>query len=239
MADDITEEEDLVLEAQDAGAMFRAEMWVTDTLLGYWPYLLATLGVGLGAIFFWSQYRDFQIDQQRGYAESVRRVETDLDGSVLDLGYMQASGQPLDEAGIRSAAEQLLTLDASGAGGTEARMKAAELFRLVGDTDQQRSALEFVAAQGIAPYAQLAEAALANLDLEAGDQEAAIARLEKLSTSGAEGYLREQALLDLGLVFEHLDRKDDARSTYDRFLETWPSSPRVEQVRQRRDGLAG
>lgn len=237
MADDITEEEDLVLEAQDAGIIFRAEMWVTDTLLGYWPYLLGALAIGLGSIFFWSQYRDYNDDLQRGYAEAVRRVENDLRGDVLELGYQQASGQSLDVEQVRTAADALLALDTSGAGRAEAQLKAAELYRLIGSTDEQRKALQRVVEGGVQPFMHLASASLANLELEAGETDAAISRLESLSTDGSDDFLREQATLDLALVYEHLGRTDEARSIYERFQSTWPESPRLELVRQRLNAL--
>ena len=88
-------------------------------------------------------------------------------------------------------------------------------YRLAEDPEKQRAVLEQAAASGgtdVLAYA--AEAALANLDLEAGDGDAATTRLQKLMTSH-EGFLAEQAALDLALMYEHLERTDDARAIYD------------------------
>ncbi len=235
MADDITEEE-LRLEPQDAGLVFRAEMWLTDTLLGYWPYLVGVLVAGLGAIFFYNQYLDHVESQQRAFAEAIAKIESRLDVPVAGLAYQQAAGQPLDQEELAKAAAALEAIDAYGAGRCEADLKAAEIYRLLERPADQRRVLERVEAEGIEPFAYLATSSLANLDLEEGASERAIERLTRLMQSH-QGFLGEQAALDLGMVYEHLGKQDEARQVYLQFEERWSNSPRLEQVKKRLGAL--
>ncbi|MCB9667911.1 MAG: tetratricopeptide repeat protein [Alphaproteobacteria bacterium] len=236
MADDNTEEEELQLEAQEAGVAFRAEMWLTDALLGYWMYVLGALVIGLASIFFYSLYRDHKLDQQGSFAEEVSRVESRLDGDIAQLAYLEASGQTLDQAKLMETAQALEAIPAYGAGHCEALLKAAEIYRLAGRTDDQRRVLEAVEAEGIEPFVYLASSSLANLDLEAGANDAAIQRLSDL-VARHDGFLGEQSAIDLGLVYEQLGRNEDARSVYLKFEERWKTSPRLEQVKKRLDAL--
>ncbi|MEZ4319094.1 MAG: hypothetical protein R3F61_16385 [Myxococcota bacterium] len=236
--DDLTdEEENLSLEPQQAGLAFRAEMWAMDTLLGYWPYLLGAIGVVLGAVFFYGQYANWTKNHQRASAKAIAQVELKLPGSrVADLAYLEASGQELDVAKLVEAAANLEAVDASGTARTEALLKASELYRLAEKPEDQRRVLEAAAANASGVFAFVAESAIANLDLEAGNNDAAVQRLQRLSDASSD-YLGEQASLDLALVLEQLDRKADAQGVYTKFLERWPESPRAEEARKRQAAL--
>lgn len=236
MADDPTEEEDLTLEAQEAGLAFRAEMWATDTLLGYWPYLLGTIVVGLASVLVWSKYDEYVVDQQHAAASAIALLEVDLPSPVGQLAALEASGQALDTASLTSTAQAFEAVDITGAARVEALLKAAELYRLSDDADAQRRALEGVVAEGIEPFAFLAGSTLANLDLEAGDNAAAVARLQGLMEQHAD-YLGEQAAIDLGMIHEHLDQNAEARTVYQQFEQKWPDSPRLDQVTKRLEAL--
>jgi hypothetical protein len=120
----------------------------------------------------------------------------------------------------------------------EALLKAAELYRLAGDTEGRRRALE--AAQGAAKGALefAAVTALANLDLEDGRGEEAVNRLRTL-TVGEDDFLAQQAMLDLGVALEHLDRGDEAGAVYADFLVRWPDAEQADEVRSRSRSDAG
>lgn len=234
--DDLTDEEDLTLEPQQAGMAFRAEMWAMDTLLGYWPYLIGGLAVILGAIFFYGQYSTFARNQQRFASKQIAQVEEVLPERVAALSYLQAGGQPIDIAQAVEAAVNLEAVEATGAARTEAMLKAAELYRIAAKPEEQRMALEVASSTGTGVLHFVAESAIANLELEAGENDAAVKRLRALSQAH-DDYLGEQAALDLGLILEQLDRKDEALAVYSSFLSRWTDSPRSEDVRKRQAAL--
>uniref|UniRef100_UPI0025A09F14 hypothetical protein n=1 Tax=Klebsiella pneumoniae TaxID=573 RepID=UPI0025A09F14 len=84
-------------------------------------------------------------------------------------------------------------------------LDAAEAFRLADKRDKQRAALTAAAEGSTGILAYAAEGGLATLELAEGQGDAAVARLRKLSES-QEGYLAEQATIDLGLALEHLGK---------------------------------
>ena len=54
-----------------------------------------------------------------------------------------------------------------------------------------------------------------------------------------EGYLAEEAALQLALALEFHDRRDEAAQVYTDFLTRWPESPRVGEVTARQQRLSG
>ena len=236
--DDLTdEEEDLTLEPQQAGLAFRAEMWAMDTLLGYWPYLLGAIAVVLGCVFFYGQYTNWATTQQRASAKAIAKIESKLPDRVSYLAIRGMTGQdPVAKEDLAASAQQLEAVDASGPAKAEAMLKAAELYRIAEQPGDQRRALEGAIAAGSGVLAFAAEAAVANLDLEAGDNDAAVSRLRRLTTE-YDGYLAEQALLDLGLVLEQLGKPDEARAVYDDFELRFKDSPRAEEAKNRKAAL--
>lgn len=236
MADATTDEDELKLEAPKAGLAFRAEMWLMDALLGYWMYLLGIVGVVLIAAFFYGQYSNWARTQQRNTARDIAKIEAKLPAPVSQVDVARFSGEQVDDAQLAEIAGKLASVEGTGPARVEALLKAAELYRLAGNKDEARKSLEAAAAEGSGALKALAESALANAEIDAGQHDAAIARLEALSRSGA-GYLSEQAALDLGALYEQLDRKADAGAVYTRFLTDWPKSPRVEEVQLRQQKL--
>lgn len=236
--DDWTEEEeggDVELGAQKAGAAFRAEMWATDFFLGNWMYLAGVLVLILVGVFVYSQYAQQMRREQLAGSRQVAEREVRLPASVGELAPMAASGQPVDEAKLAETAAALEAIDSTGASRVEAMVKAAELYRIAGKTEEQKRALEAAAAVGIEPMSVLAQLSLANLELEAGESEAATARLRSLVNRT--DYLGEQAAIDLGLMYEHLGNTAEARGIYDDFESRFTESPRLELVRKRREAL--
>jgi tetratricopeptide (TPR) repeat protein len=235
--DDLTDEEDLTLEPQQAGLAFKAEMWAMDTLLGYWPYLLGAIAVVLGCVFFYGQYTNYVTTQQRASAKAIAKIEAKLPDRVSSLAIRGMTGQdPVSPEDLVASAQKLEAVEASGPARAEAMLKAAELYRIAEKPGDQRRVLEAAigAADGVLAFT--AESAVANLDLEAGDNDAAVTRLRRLTTE-YDGYLAEQALLDLGLVLEQLGKPEEARAVYDDFLTRFAESPRAEEAENRKAGL--
>ena len=241
MADEEEDEDDLEFEPADAGTLFRAEMWATNMLMGYWKHGLTILIVVLLSVLFYGSYRTHVLSVQRMAAADIAEVERSFDVPIWAMASVMADGgenAPTREE-LAEAAEKIATVGRanSGAGAVEASLKAAELFRLAGRVDERRAALEHASAhgqRGALKYA--ADAGLANLDLEIGQGEAAVNRFRALKDASS-GFLVEQATMDLALALEHLDRKDEARSLYAEFLETWPDSKRADEVRIRQERL--
>lgn len=235
-------EEDLELAPAEAGVTFRAEMIATNFLLGYWKHLVGALVLGLVTILIYGQYNQYVQRSQRALAAQISEAERQLKvplvelPSTLQLGLEEA---PTAETLIR-AAEKLEAVAKSGKppGSTEALLKAAELYRLAEAPDRQRAALEAAEARGHGVLAFAAVSALANLDLEEDRGEEAVARLRKL-VDGSDGFLAQQAALDLGMALEHLGRPAEAKQVYAEFLEKWSASPRAEVVRRRSARLGG
>lgn len=240
MADDILDEdEDLDLAPADAGVLFRAEMATTNFFLGYWPYIVGAIVAVLASILVYGQYKAYVVRGQQATAGRIAEVESTLPGALIELPSMMAGEVPGAETDdiepkLLEAARALdgIAAEASRAARVEARLKAAELYRLGGDAAARRASLEdaVVHAEGILAYS--AAGALANLDLEEGNGDAAVDRWKQLVET-QQGYLAEQAMLELGLALEALDRDAEAATVYADFLSKFPESPRVETARQR------
>jgi TolA-binding protein len=241
LADDFTDEEDLELAPSDAGSLFRAEMWATNALLGYWKHLILILLAGLVGILVYNQYLDSIQRYQRKAAAEIFESERELPADLIQLPQLMEQG---DE---KATPEKLIEIaDVLHANATtythtarvEAYLKAAELFRLAGASDKQRASLQGAVegADGVLAYA--ARAGLANLDLEAGAGDQAVAHFRAL-TAVPDDQLAQQATLDLGMALEHLDRKAEAATVYTDYLTRWPDASGAETARNRNEGLAG
>lgn len=233
------EEDDLEFQQADAGMLFRAEMWATNAFLGYWQYLLAGLVVVLLGFLIYGQYTAWVENDQRASSERIYQATKDLPPLEM-IGPQRAFGQPLppkvDLPGIAAQLEQIAG-ESRAAARVEALLKAAEIYRLAEDPEGERRALTAAedSAEGVLAYG--VESSLANLDLEAGDEDAAIARLRKLAER--KDILGQQAMLDLARAYETSERIEEARKVYDTFETQWPESSRLDEVRERKKALAG
>ena len=240
MADDTTleDDDDLELAPADAGALFRAEMATTNFLMGYWPYLAGAVVAVLAGILVYGQYAAWVVRDQQATAARIAEVESTLPAALIQLPSLMAGELPGGEEDPKptliEAAKALdgIAAESSGSARVEARLKAAELYRLVGDAAARRASLDDAVANASGILAYSAHGALANLDLEEGQGDAAVARWREVVAS-QQGYLAEQALLELGLTLEALDRDAEAEAVYSDFLTKFPESPRVEVARQR------
>lgn len=235
-------DEDLVLQPADAGAAFRMEMAASNFLLGYWKHMLAALIAALLAVLFYGQYTSFVHRQQRAAASRIAEVERDLPAPIALLGFQKAQDMlTTSQADLEAAGDRLdvIANETSGAASVEARLKAAELYRLAG-SPKRRTALEAVAATADDVLGYAARAGLAALDLEEGNADQAVTRYKELMAS-EDGFLAQQAAIELGLALEHLGRNDEAAKVYGEFLTRWPDAPRADEVRTRQGqvGAAG
>ena len=233
-------DDDLDLRPADAGFLFRAEMWATNAVLGYWKHALTVAGVFLLSLLAYGQFGSWEQTSQRRASASIALVESEMSASLIELSQRAAMGVAhVDKESTSQAADKLLAI-ASGISGTaqvEALLKAAELYRLAGATDKQREALERATETSTGILGYSAQGALADLELEADDK-AALERLKALQVEHG-GFLAEQALLDLARAYEHFEMATEAREIYEQFVAKWPESVRLEVAEQALEGLSG
>lgn len=231
---DKTADDDLDLKPADAGAMFRLEMFTTNVLIGYWKHMLGVIVVILLSIMLYGQYRDYARRTQRAASAEIANEVAKLSAPLPMLSESIATGQTLDTTQFESIGDELVAKvgGVSGTAKVDGLLTAAELFRLGGKVEKQRNALVAAAASSKGVLHFVAESALANLELSVGEGDAAVARLKALSES-SDGFLAQQAMLDLGLAFEHLKRAPEADKLYSEFLTKFPESLHAEEVKQR------
>ncbi len=229
---------ELVLPKAEAGLFFRAEMAWANFLFGYWRHLLVVLVVGLLGVLVWGQWRSWVDREQRATSAEIAEIERKLPAELpmLPDAISDAKVKPED---LEVPADALAAIGkkAKGAARVEAWLKAAELYRLAGKPDLQRSALEGGADSDAGVMTYAAVSALAALDLDEGKGDLAIARLTALRSNPDEG-LAQSAALDLGLALESLGRIDEAGRVYTEFTTKWAASKHIEQVRARQARLA-
>ncbi len=241
MADENEDDLDLDLELEDAGTAFRAEMAATNFFMGYWKHLLAVAVVFLISVLLWGEYAGMVRGEQRQASSALAKVEAELPGPVIQLPAMRAqSTAGTDDEALAAVAAKMMSLAAESdrAASVEAALKAAELYRIAGMAAERRASLEAATqhAEGVLLYS--VEAALASLDLEEGNGDAAVQRYRNLQAED-DDFLAQQASVDLGMALEHLERQDEALKIYDEFLAKWPDSTRSEHVASRKAGLGG
>jgi len=217
---------DLTLPQAEAGALFKLEMAATSFLIGYWRHLVAVVVLGLLVVLAYGQYANMQRRNQRAMTSQIAEAWADIPPEAVPGQLTEAQ-----EADIRGVADKVVALGAefNGAAAAEAYIRAAELYRVLGDTESQRKALE-----GAVPYAKgallfAARSGLANLDVEAGNVDAAIATWRDLMDT-MNGWLAEEAALSLAQLYAHQGRDADARGVYVEFQARWPESPRQGEV---------
>lgn len=227
MAD--SENKDITMQP-DAGLGFKAEMAANNFLMGYWKQLVAILVTVLLTVLIYGQWANYWKNQQYIAAAEISNVTS---GLVLGAG-------PNDEGGTIATANALMVVaeGMTGAAQAEAHIRAAELYRLGGDKEAQKGALESLQVSAEGEYAYFVETALANMELDNGDLDGGIARLKSLRTSQL-GYFQEQASIQLAASLESLDKMDEARAEYDKFLNEFPDSLWRPEVEARRSALSG
>ncbi len=234
MADESNEQGGAPAGGVDVG--LRTQMAASEFMLRHGAKIAGGVVVALIGIGAYGLWRSSYIESQRAVTASIADVEADLGADMVQLGQARAMGveSGFDESKARKAADDLAAIarESSGTAADEAALKAAELYRLVGDGAQRRVVLELVKgrASGVLHYA--AVSGLAMLDLEENRGDDAVANLKSLQQGDA--FLARQATLDLAASFEALGRMEDAVKAYDEYLTRWPDASDKEDVAERR-----
>lgn len=224
------------------GFAFRMEMWLTDFALRFWRIGAGLVVVVLIGALVYGQYSNWVQDSQRNSAAAIADALSDLPDDIQMLSAIKAGAVPdkhLDVAATTETANKLVEIgrSASGAAQVEACVKAAELFRLAGDNAGRRTALELAEpnAEGALRYS--IQTALAALEIEEGKADQGLSRLRELQRG--EDAVARLATLDLASTLESLDRKAEAVQEYDAYLERWKTASDIDDIKQRRDRIAG
>jgi len=232
-------EGELVLDAGEAGLGFRFEMAASNFIMGYWRTIIAVIGVGLLSVLIYGELQNQNRKWQRSYASDISDALGELPVDLQQLPLRMKLDEELvsteDLVGVGDTLMQLAG-SSSGSAVLEALMKAAEVYRIAGASNQQRQALEEALPLARGPLQYAVVAALANMDLEQGEGDAAVSRLKGL-TSHEDAYLARRASEDLGLALEYLNRSSEAAALYDEFLTKWPEAPEAEAIRVRQSRL--
>ena len=221
--------EELALPDQDAGALFRTEMAITNFFLGAWKQLLAVVALGLVLTLVYGQYSNWHRGQQRKASAEISEVMRKLPERIDPTNMPDDVRQQLEQGAV--------SLEAIGAANSppvsvEAYLQATEIFRRLDLKESQRRALTAAAPDAEGPLRYAVDGALANLDLEEDNGDAALGRLRKLSTE-LDGFLAQQAMIDLGLALEHLERSDEATAVYTDFAAKYPNSTLLDEAKTR------
>lgn len=157
------------------------------------------LGVGLGfaGIFGYQGYQQSQVERAGAVAERYRALRESINAEQLETATKQLESMVADFGNSGFAAL--------------ARLQVAELATRSEQWDQARAALTELAEQSVMPeLREIASLRLARLDLQVGEVEQALARLDKVGSpamAGIRDHLRGDALT-------HLGRVEDARAAY-------------------------
>lgn len=211
----------------DADALFKAQMALADVGLKYWKHAFGGILLVLAVVFVRGQWTEHVAETTRASFSAIAKV----DRAVPDAFTMGPNGPEaltdadaaarLVKAGDEYAAIAGRT---TGASAVEAWLKAADVYRRVGDSGKQLSALTAAAAvdaEGAVAYG--ADLAYARALVANGKVDDAMAHLR--ATAGATtGFHGEQALLELARVQIDADRKDEARRTLDEFKARFGAS---------------
>lgn len=219
---------------EDAGIAFRAQMGAYDFLMRFWKEGVALVAVFLVGMLIFAFWQQGQRADQRGWTGETAAIEAQLPDPVR-FGLSSRGITDEDKATTLTVADKITEVaqKASGVAAAEAWLKAAEYYRISGESAKRRAAIEAAIphATGLLKYS--AEGALANLDLEEGQGDEAVARLRKMSAE-LDAFLAEQATYDLAVTLEHLDRASEAMTAYDDFLARFPESSRTDEVSKRK-----
>ncbi len=242
MADD-TKNNDLAIEPDSGGIAFRFEMWFTDTLLRWWKHLLAlAVAVLIGALL-WGQWRNMVQNEQRNTTSAIADAENKLPGDLTELAMRRAGlggdEEKLDVGKLGDNATTIfqIAFSATGTARMEAALKAAEIYRLAGDSAGRRKALALVEGEGSGVLRYAVVSGLAAVDVEDGQPDNALRRLESLFSE--QDFLAQRAMLDAAAMLEALQRGGEAVRILDQYLARWPDASDKDEVGRRRDRLAG
>jgi tetratricopeptide (TPR) repeat protein len=217
-------------------ALFRAQMAVSDFVLGYWKYAVYAVGVVLlgalvyGGLTSWT----------RGRAEEEYAAISRIDFRMPKVDQMARYGlspmdDPNDAQRMSDLQEGARRYEAAAAESKEAAsvyawLKAADAWKRAGKDAEALAATQKAAAVDAKDLPGFtAQSAYAAALLDAGKTDEAFAVLTAASTR-FDGLFAEEALLQLAAAQLDAGKTDDARKSLETFKTRFPTSPRAARV---------
>lgn len=204
----------------DAGAAFRAEMWATNMLMGYWWVLAGAVGAILAGTLIYGYWQSSETEAARemfGESQAVERqfIETlQNDKRVL-------SGEVDVAVVAKNAGEKVMGISDSqtGVASEFSAMMAAEYCEQGEDTECAAKGLERAAASSDPVIAYSATSRLVILqELPAGDAEA---KLRSFASMKDQPWVAQSALYDIGRIYQSAGDTAKAREVFTELQEGW------------------
>ncbi|MBN1337073.1 MAG: hypothetical protein JXB39_14030 [Deltaproteobacteria bacterium] len=219
-----------------ADVLFRVQMKVADIALGYWKQGLIALAVVLALALTVGLVSNHIRDSRRATSAAVARVDAEVPpmdpGSFYGLSPADDLSDPERVAALEKAARgyEAAARDGTGPAVVEAWVRAGETWQRLERTDEAIQAFqEGYERGGKAIYRYAPGNRLAVLLADAGRHEEAEAIYRKMAT-GLDGYLAEQALMDLMALQAASGRAEAVKRSAAEFRARFTKSPRLPQV---------
>jgi tetratricopeptide (TPR) repeat protein len=230
---------DLEVVNPDAGFAFRAEMFMTNVVMGYWKIIVGVLVTFLACVLVYGNYLNWYTGGQYDTSDQVANVLRQFDSAhpkVLAPGsfvneYSLYTSAPLalgaDEELRRHAqiaAEKLGEIGASGTGtsGAQAYVLSSEFYRILGQPEKRKLALEAAATMSAAEAQGAFSLALASTAHQAGDVDAGLDGFSAGADTYKGTFVAQWALLERARVLRDLGRKDEAIADLDALITAYP-----------------
>ncbi|TVQ93169.1 MAG: hypothetical protein EA397_05185 [Deltaproteobacteria bacterium] len=155
-------------------------------------------------------------------------MQVPLEIMMIEFGLEDVDPEPI----LIEVADELMVIARDGgasAGGAQAALHAAELYRLAEQHEPRRAALDKARQARQSVHRFSAELALAQLELSAGNLDAAEAILRPW-IKPQHGFFGQHAALQLARAYRRADRKGDAIATLQELQQIWPASVFADDI---------
>ena len=224
------------LEEGDEDILFKAQMGIYQFFATNWKPLLGMLGVFLLGTLVYSLVSDHLRQQQREQHAAINEIDRRMPPpDPLAAFGMAPADDPEDAdrmANLKEGARRygVIADEGSGTAAVMSRLKEAGVHARIGDDAARLAALEKAneaGSKGILGWSATSQLAAARAD--AGDVDGAASLLESVNSTET-GFIAEQALLDLGMLYEGAGRTDDAVRVLEDFTTRYPESIMTPQA---------
>jgi hypothetical protein len=222
---------------QETDALFKAQMALSDVVLGYWKQAFAALGVLLLGVLAWSVFDSVRTARVEDAYARIGAIDYLMPPAMEDTPFGPRPANDadhLEDLKIGAGKYAEVAASTSGAPALEAWLKASDAWRRAGDDAQARKALETANAlqlPGILGFT--ASFAHAQALADGGDAAGAMAALRALAgTAGSQPHganETEAALMALAQLQIASGKPEDARTTLQELAARIPSSSRTPE----------
>ena len=229
---------------EEQDVLFRAQMGVAKFVLGYWRYLVITVGAVLVVVFVYGTVSDLQSKRQQGWQAALAEVDIKVPppDPLSQYGLAPADNPAdADKMGKLAAAAQGYEAVAKEAGGTASVMawlRAAETWERAGKKDEALAAYKAADAVGASDaVGWAAKSSLAAALADRGDVDGAAA-IYRQAANGKD-FQAQSALYALGQLYAQAGRREDAGKAFEEFSGRFADSTLADEVAAARGKLVG